>query len=167
MPERTVSTAERRRYDRNRDGRGWNQRWRNDSRYDWRRYRDRNRSAFRVGIYYDPFGWDYRRFGIGSYLWPNYYSSNYWINDPWQYRLPPAYGPYRWVRYHNDALLIDTFSGEVVDEEDGKTRRCDVFRTCDADGGDQRRTRQAGGREPDQPGEASARCRRDAGVGGF
>ena len=34
---------------------------------------------------------------------------------PWQYRLPPAYGPYRWVRYHNDAVLIDTYTGEVED----------------------------------------------------
>ena len=75
----------------------------------------RHRSIFRIGFYFDPFGWNYRRFNIGSYMWPSYYSSNYWINDPWQYRLPPAYGPYRWVRYHNDALLIDTWSGEVVD----------------------------------------------------
>ena len=48
-------------------------------------------------------------------MYPSYYRSNYWISDPWQYRLPPAYGPYRWVRYHNDALLIDTWNGEVVD----------------------------------------------------
>ena len=41
--------------------------------------------------------------------------SNYWLNDPWQYRLPPAYGPYRWVRYYNDALLVDIYSGQVVD----------------------------------------------------
>ncbi|WP_409574764.1 RcnB family protein [Sphingopyxis sp. PET50] len=26
-----------------------------------------------------------------------------------------AYGGYRWVRYYNDALLVDTYSGEVVD----------------------------------------------------
>ncbi|MEO6580288.1 MAG: RcnB family protein [Sphingomicrobium sp.] len=89
--------------------------WRNDSRYDWRRYRDRNRSTFHIGFYYDPFGYNYRQYGIGSFLNAGYYQSNYWINDPWQYRLPPAYGPYRWVRYHRDALLIDTWSGEVVD----------------------------------------------------
>ena len=70
---------------------------------------------FRLGFYYDPFGWSYRRYNIGSQLYPNYYRSNYWINDPWQYRLPPVYGPYRWVRYHNDALLVDTWSGQVVD----------------------------------------------------
>lgn len=99
------------RYDRNR----WSSHWRNDHRYNWRRYRDRNRSIFRIGFYYDPFGYGYSRFGIGSYLYPNYYRSSYWISDPWQYRLPPAYGPYRWIRYHNDAVLIDTWTGEVVD----------------------------------------------------
>ncbi len=116
----TVTTQHR---DRSRDGasrhRGdysrWTKHWRNDRRYDWRRHRDRNRTTFRVGFYYDPFGYSYRRYGLGSYLYPSYYRSSYWINDPWEYRLPPAYGPYRWVRYYNDALLVDTWTGEVVD----------------------------------------------------
>lgn len=100
-------SGDHRRWDRNH--------WRGDRRYDWRRYRDRNRSIFRIGLYIDPFGWGYNRWGIGSRLYPNYYRSSYWINDPWMYRLPHAYPPYRWVRYHNDALLVDTWSGEVVD----------------------------------------------------
>ena len=102
------------RHDR-RDRPQWTTNWHRDNRYDWRRHRDRHRSVFRIGFYYDPFGYSYRRFGLGSYLYPSYYQSNYWISDTWRYRLPPAYGPYRWVRYHNDALLIDTWSGEVVD----------------------------------------------------
>ena len=44
-----------------------------------------------------------------------FFGSRYWINDPWQYRLPEVYGPYRWVRYYDDALLVDIYSGEVVD----------------------------------------------------
>ena len=44
-----------------------------------------------------------------------FYSQRYWINDPWYYRLPPAYGDYRWVRYYDDALLVDVYSGRVVD----------------------------------------------------
>ena len=89
--------------------------WRNDRRYDWRDYRRSNWSLFHFGFYNDPFGYGYNRFQIGWSLWPSYYGSNYWINDPWQYRLPPAYGPYRWVRYYADALLVDTYTGEVVD----------------------------------------------------
>jgi len=90
-------------------------RWRHDRRYDWRRHRDRNRSLFHLGFYYDPFGWNYRRYNIGWYLYPSYYSSRYWLHDPWYYRLPPAYGPYRWVRYWDDALLVNIYTGEVVD----------------------------------------------------
>jgi Nickel/cobalt transporter regulator len=93
----------------------WSRDWRHDRRYNWYSYRNRYSSLYRLGSYYDPYGWNYRRFGIGYSLWPNYYGSNYWLNDPWQYRLPPAYGPYRWVRYYDDALLVNTFTGQVVD----------------------------------------------------
>jgi Ni/Co efflux regulator RcnB len=93
----------------------WTRDWHRDRRYDWRRHRDRHRSIFRIGFYSDPFGWNYRRWSIGSYLYPSYFRSSFWLNDPWQYRLPPAYGPYRWVRYWNDALLVNTYTGEVVD----------------------------------------------------
>ena len=93
----------------------WSGDWRRDNRYDWRRYRDHNRSRFHFGFYFDPFGWSYRRYNIGWRLWPSYYGQDYWLNDPWQYRLPPAYGPYRWVRYYDDALLVNIYTGTVVD----------------------------------------------------
>jgi Ni/Co efflux regulator RcnB len=93
----------------------WDRNWRNNSRYDWRRYRDHHRSRFHLGIYFDPFGWGYQRFNVGWRLWPNYYSSNYWLDDPSMYALPYAPYPYRWVRYYNDALLVNTFTGQVVD----------------------------------------------------
>lgn len=93
----------------------WSSDWRRDHRYDWRSYRDRHRGLYRIGRYYDPYGWNYRRFSIGFNLWPSYYSSSYWLNDPWMYRLPPAYGPYRWVRYYDDALLVNIYTGQVVD----------------------------------------------------
>jgi hypothetical protein len=104
------------RWDGDRDGRHrWDRDWRRNSRYDWYSYRNRYGSLFRLGRYYDPYGWNYRRFSIGFDLWPSYYGSNYWLNDPWQYRLPPAYGPYRWVRYYDDALLVNIYTGQVVD----------------------------------------------------
>jgi hypothetical protein len=93
----------------------WDSSWRNDRRYDWHRYRDRNRWLFSFGAYYDPFGWNYRRHSIGWRMYPSYYSSSFWLDDPWSYRLPPAYGPYRWVRYWDDALLINIYTGHVVD----------------------------------------------------
>jgi Ni/Co efflux regulator RcnB len=93
----------------------WNRDWRHDGRYDWHSWRDRHRSIFHLGFYYDPFGWGYQPFDIGWRLWPNYYSSNYWISDPYEYRLPYAPPGTRWIRYYNDALLVDTYTGQVVD----------------------------------------------------
>ena len=93
----------------------WSSDWQRDSRYDWRRYRERNRSVFRVGSYYDPFGRGYRPVSVGFTLYAGYYSADYWLDDPWHYRLPPVYGPYRWVRYYDDAVLVDLYSGRVVE----------------------------------------------------
>jgi len=101
--------------DRDRDDRRWSNNWRRDNRYNWRSHRNRYSSLYRLGRYHDPFGYGYRRFSIGLTLGSGYYGSNYWLNDPWQYRLPPAYGPYRWIRYYDDALLVNIYSGEVVD----------------------------------------------------
>ena len=109
-------------WDNNRGWRGndrgrWNNGWRNDRRYDWRDYRNSNRGIYRLPRYYAPSGWGYgyRRFTIGYTLSSILFSSQYWINDPYYYRLPEVYGPYRWVRYYNDALLVDVETGEVVD----------------------------------------------------
>jgi hypothetical protein len=107
-----------RRWDRNNDNRvdRWNHSWRNDRRYDWRGHRDRYRSYYSPGRYYSPYrGHSYRRFGIGITIGSGFYGSRYWINDPWYYRLPAAHGPYRWVRYYDDVLLIDIRNGYVVD----------------------------------------------------
>lgn len=94
----------------------WNRDWRRDNRYNWYSWRNQNHDRFRMGYYYAPYrNWSYRRLSIGFYLDSLFYSSNYWIRDPWQYRLPDVYGPYRWVRYYDDALLVDVYSGQVVD----------------------------------------------------
>lgn len=99
------------------DNRGhWDRDWRSDNRYNWRGHRERYRSYYRPGRYYAPHRNDhYRRFSIGIYLGSPFYANRYWIADPWQYRLPPAHGPYRWVRYYDDVLLIDIRNGHVVD----------------------------------------------------
>lgn len=114
--------------DRNRNDRNWNDRnrniarhnwdrdWRRDQRYDWQRYRARYGDRYRYA-YHAPRGWGYgySRFAIGISIWSGLYSSQYWINDPYYYRLPPAHGSLRWVRYYDDALLVDIRSGYVVD----------------------------------------------------
>jgi hypothetical protein len=101
---------------RDRDHRRWDNRWRDNHRYNWRDYRTRNRTAFHLGIYYAPYRtYYYSRVGVGFYLDSLFFANRYWIADPWQYRLPEVYGPYRWVRYYDDVLLVDIYTGEVVD----------------------------------------------------
>ena len=95
----------------------WTPEWRRNPRYDWTRHRVSNRAAFHLPRYYAPPGWQqgYRRFSIGMAVAPVLFTQDYWIDDPYAYRLPDPYGPLRWVRYYNDALLVDIESGEVVD----------------------------------------------------
>ena len=104
------------RYGRGDNGRRWNHSWRNDRRYDWRGHRQRYGQTYRLGRYYSPYrNYSYRSLSVGFFLDSLFYSNRYWINDPYNYRLPDVYGPYRWVRYYDDALLVDVETGEVVD----------------------------------------------------
>jgi Ni/Co efflux regulator RcnB len=93
----------------------WNSNWRHDKRYDWRKWRHHHHHRYHLHSYFDPYGWGYFQYWMGWRLWPVYYGSNYWISDPWYYRLPPAPPGTHWVRYYNDALLVDIYTGEVID----------------------------------------------------
>jgi Ni/Co efflux regulator RcnB len=92
----------------------WSRDWRNDRRYDWRHYRNSHHSLFHIGLYIDPFGYGYRSFGIGYRLPQSYFGQQYWF-DPALYGLPYPPPGTQWVRYWNDALLVDMYTGEVVD----------------------------------------------------
>lgn len=114
--DNTPNRNDRWRNDQRNQARNWNRDWRRDSRYDWRGYRNSNRGVYRLSPYHAPYrNYSYRRLTAGFFLQPLFFGSSYWIDDPWYYRLPPADGPYRWVRYYDDALLVDIYSGEVVD----------------------------------------------------
>ncbi len=94
----------------------WNHGWRQDNRYDWRGWRAQNGEAFHAGRYYPPYrDYYYNRLAIGYFLQPMFFAHDYWIGDPGYYHLPPAYGPFQWVRYYNDVLLVNTYTGEVSD----------------------------------------------------
>lgn len=94
----------------------WNKDWRNDRRYDWRGYRTQYRYIYSPGRYYAPISnYYYRPMLVGNYLDTGFYGNRYWLNDPWEYRLPAAHGPYRWIRYFDDALLVNIHNGMVVD----------------------------------------------------
>lgn len=117
-----------RRFDEGRSGRGgdwnrgpdrWSRDWRQSGRYDWQRYRSANRGLYQLPRYYGPGGRDYRAYRPGFRIAPDFYNRRYWILDPWQYRLPSAWGDYRWVRYFDDVLLVDLRSGMIVDAIQG------------------------------------------------
>lgn len=94
----------------------WNPGWRRDNRYDWAGYRRQYRDLYRPGPYSNPYrGRSYSRFSIGLQIGAPYYNSRYWIAEPSRYRLPDHYGPYRWVRYYDDVLLVNTRSGYIDD----------------------------------------------------
>ena len=98
------------------DRRDW--RYRGDRRGDaaWDRYR-RNYDAprrFRVGIYRAPPGYYYRRWRYGDYLPGAYYARSFWLTDFVIYGLFPPPPGLIWVRYGPDAMLIDEYTGEIV-----------------------------------------------------
>lgn len=102
---------------RDRDNRNWTRNWRNDNRYNWQDYRNRYHDRYRAGRYSNPFGYGYgyNRFNIGIYIDSRYFGRSYWLDDPWDYRLPPAPYGCRWVRYYDDVVLVDMRNGYVLD----------------------------------------------------
>jgi len=93
------------------DGRNWR-----PERFNRRNY-NRNWTAqrrFRIAPYYEPRGWYYQRWTFGQYLPFVFFSQNYWIDSYWSYGLPvPPYGC-EWVRYGDDALLVDVETGKIL-----------------------------------------------------
>lgn len=87
---------------------------RQERREDWRDYRRTHADVYRRPAYVGPRGYAYRPVTVGYRFQPAYYGRNYWINDPWTYRLPrPAYGE-RWVRYDRDVVRVNLRTGRVV-----------------------------------------------------
>jgi Ni/Co efflux regulator RcnB len=86
---------------------------------DWREYRRTHRDVFRRGAYRGPRGYVYRPVRIGYRFAPAYYGRSYWIADPWTYRLRRPAAGLRWIRYGNDAVLVNMRTGRVVDVNTG------------------------------------------------
>ena len=75
--------------------------------------------SYHVGPYHPPHGYVARRWGYGEALPRVFWAPQYLIADYWLFALevPPA--GYEWVRYGNDALLISTDNGEILQVEYG------------------------------------------------
>jgi len=61
-----------------------------------------------------PRGYHYRHYRYGQHLPRIYFVQDYWIDDYYDYDLiDPPYG-FVWVRFGPDAILVDEFTGEIV-----------------------------------------------------
>ena len=108
---------DRRGYDDRADRGGWNRGWRTDPRYNWQGYRRYNAQRFHAPRYFAPrgYGYGYRQWSPGLRVEPFFYGRNYWIQDFYDYRLPPPPPGAQWVRYYNDVALINVYDGTVLD----------------------------------------------------
>jgi Ni/Co efflux regulator RcnB len=84
--------------------------------FNWTQYRRNFKSPrrFHIGVYHAPRGYYYRRWSYGQRLPIEFYARDYWLLDFIAYGLfapPPGCV---WVRYGDDALLIDTETGEII-----------------------------------------------------
>jgi Ni/Co efflux regulator RcnB len=89
---------------------------RNRPRYDERRYPHffSFQQRFRLPYYVAPFGYYDYEWGYGDYLPWGWYGPNYWLENWWDFGLPPPPIGCEWVRVGRDAVLIDTFDGRVL-----------------------------------------------------
>ena len=107
---------ERRRDWRHDDRRRWNNdRWWDDRRYwSWGRWPGVYDSPYRYRhAWRPPSGYYVRDWAFGDHLPRGWYGASWWI-DPWAFRLPLPPPGFGWVRSGDDALLVDRYTGRVV-----------------------------------------------------
>lgn len=103
-------------YQRPAEPQGWNQRPATVDRPSYQHNFQAAR-AYHVGPYHPPEGWRNQRWSYGQVLPRAYWGSQYYIGDYWLFGLEVPPGGYEWVRSGDDALLIDTTSGEILQVE--------------------------------------------------
>lgn len=69
---------------------------------------------FHAGVYRRPSGWYYRRWSYGDTLPRLFWGRDYWLLNFSAYGLMAPPPGTVWVRYGSDAILIDQYSGEVI-----------------------------------------------------
>jgi Ni/Co efflux regulator RcnB len=96
----------------------WNNRPRNFDRGSYQH----NVSAsarFHYGSYNRPSGWYYRRWSYGDTLPRAFWARDYWLTSWWMFDLAIPPNGYEWVRYGDDALLINVYNGQILQVDYG------------------------------------------------
>ena len=75
--------------------------------------------TFHIGPFHPPRGWTAHTWAYGQILPRAYWAAPYIIGDYWLFALevPPA--GYEWVRDGDDAILVNTDTGEILQVEYG------------------------------------------------
>jgi Ni/Co efflux regulator RcnB len=75
--------------------------------------------SYHIGAYRRPAGWVSHHWAYGQILPRAYWASQYLLADYWLFSLevPPA--GYEWVRDDDDAVLVNTGTGEILQVEYG------------------------------------------------
>lgn len=69
---------------------------------------------FRLGAYRAPYGFYVRDWGYGDILPRGWYGDDYYLDDFLDYDLPYPPPGYEWVRVGGDAIMVDRFTGRIV-----------------------------------------------------
>ncbi|MGZ6020083.1 MAG: RcnB family protein [Phenylobacterium sp.] len=69
---------------------------------------------FRAGYYRTPYGYYSRAWVFGDFLPRPWFARDYWLDDFLDFDLPYPPPGFVWVRVGPDALMIDRFTGRVV-----------------------------------------------------
>jgi Ni/Co efflux regulator RcnB len=72
---------------------------------------------YHIAHYRRPHGWYEHRWAYGEILPALFWAQDYWISDYYDYGLSDPPPGFVWVRYGDDALLVDENSGEVLQVE--------------------------------------------------
>jgi Ni/Co efflux regulator RcnB len=72
---------------------------------------------FHAQAYGRPSGWYSHRWTYGEFLPSLFWAQNFWLNDYNDFGLMPPPPGTVWVRDDSDALLIDRYTGEVIEVE--------------------------------------------------
>jgi len=88
---------------------------------NYRNYHQNFRASqrFRAPAYRRPPGYFARRWSWGQTLPVAFWARDYWLTDFYAYDLPPPPYGATWVRVGDDALLIDQYTGEIIEVDYG------------------------------------------------
>ncbi|WP_417595956.1 RcnB family protein [Parasphingorhabdus sp.] len=78
------------------------------------RYNYRTEKRYRSKPYVRPNGWYSHQWIYGDILPTLFWTRSYWITDFWLFGLPIPPRGYVWVRYGEDALLVQISSGVIL-----------------------------------------------------